>query len=532
MVIDSDQPRPDQTEVASQTPEGVRVTFVSPELLRAYILDPQTSQRASTLAERMSGIREIRLGEFPLDGKFFQSTYFTLVIEPDKDPRGQKPTAIIRADLKLGPMHSELTVLQADRASNPDMRKSDDDSLPLENVFENIPFQETPDMSLTEWSRNLRFISRPIEREVFYRTPLALLQLWDKDVGVGLISLSLVNWGRFSMDWRERFSDLERKTLEGWEVDSDEADRWQFRQPVGVEVHDLGAFRESLTFYGRAFNRILQALYQSEGLATPNLNLVIEPPLIFREEDIVRFEDIGGQADAVQFLRAQAHLAKSGIRVEPVILVGPPGFGKSSLTQAFATELGVPMIKKTSNDLPPEVTEEGVKRLLRAGYLEAQAAAKRIGGRAVYCLENLEFILLGSNGRLHDFMINEMDRWVSDEVVLMITTNDPNRIHGGIMDRGRVILVAQPDRQGMREIVQIHTAKIAKILGRDIFSGLDLDRVAARLRDRGISGRGTKKLLNDVYSISRQQGQAITTDLFLSLLDSLIPQRRIGFSNT
>src|SRR3989338_6945965 len=89
--------RPAEREPVQQ---GIKINFSNPEVLRAYVLDLGNSRRPSTLAERISGIREIPLGGFPLDGQLFKSANFSLVVEPDPNPRTRvgKPTAIIRAD--------------------------------------------------------------------------------------------------------------------------------------------------------------------------------------------------------------------------------------------------------------------------------------------------------------------------------------------------------------------------------------------------------------------------------------------------
>lgn len=315
---------------------------------------------------------------------------------------------------------------------------------------------------------------------------------------------------------------------DGWEVDLADADRWRFNESVGIDTYDPKTFNRSLAFYEKVFPQLIKTLYQIEGLTVPSLSWAVESPLLFTDKERVTFADIGGQEKAVSYLQALVASAKSGNRVEPVLLVGPPGFGKSSLAEAFAAEQGAPFIKKTSNDLPGSVTEESVKGLIRAGYLEAKAAAVRGNGRAVFCLENMEFVL-GANGRLHDFLINEMDAWISDDVIFVATSNSPEHLHPGIMDRSTIIQVLPPSKEGMKEILQVHVAKVAEIVSQDIFSAVDLGKVAEILRTRGVSGRRTRKLLSEVYLLSRQHGQAIDTDFFLGIVDMLIPERRLGF---
>lgn len=523
--------------------EGISLTFTNPEFLRAYILESKR-MRPATLAERISRIRETPLAEFPLDGDLFSSVLITLVVEPDLDPRGQRPTAIIRADLRLGSQESNMSKFHSNKVSAGETENPDHPFNNIQAAFANNPDAAESNIHFVWYGANTARISPPLDRETFPSQAVVLLQAWDPDTGANSISASLLSYSRYNDVWNRRYREKEARDKEyeqnGWALDGETpaeyADRWDFLNlPVGIACHDRPVFQKSLEAYTQAFPLILRAIYATEGFTMPNATLEITPPPIFKEEERVTFQDIGGHTQIKESLHLLAYHAKSGGTLSPIILAGPFGYGKTSLAKAFAAELGAVLVKKTSNNLPAEVTAASVKGLLQASYLEAQAAAKTRGGKAVLLLENLEFIL-GQDGRLHDYLLNEIDNWTanqSNEVIVIMTTNNIQGIYGGVIDRAHLIQVLPPDKQGIQEILQIHIDKITGQVGRNIFAGLNLDKIAERLRAGKISGRMIKKLLEGEYALSKEQGREITTKTFLALVDLVSPlQQKIGFQGT
>lgn len=529
--LESDQSKFKEKEPIQQ---GIKLNFVNPDLWRAYILDPEKRQNVPSIAEVMSGIRQIPLGEFPLDGKLFRSTRFTLVVEPDHDQRGARPTAIIRADIELGKMDSNLKRLQLSRAS--EKGKVDFDQITRsKNSFTEIPFLEKEGISMAQFSRNTSRIHHAdfLNREKHDKSPLVVLQVWDKDAGIGYISISLFSH-KYESEWRERAFKLMQKATDGWEVDHDEMDRWQFDVPVGIDVYDGKRFSDAIKFYEEIFSQTMQPLYKAEEVDVPNLLYEIESPMIFEDQKEISYKDIGGQSEAVKRMRAR--LSSPGmIDTSSVLLFGPPGTGKSSLIQAFAAELNVPLVRKTTLNLPPAAKEEDVINLIASGYLEATAAARASGKNvAVYCLEALE-VFLGSNARLHDFLQNIMEDWplYSDRteavVLFMATSNFPEQLHPGVISRFEGINLPLPNRQGRKEILEIHRRKLEKKFGRDVFAEVDFDKVAQKLGNK--SGRELARFLSKAYFLwrlaSQEKGQIpLTTDFVLSQMSD---NNRIGF---
>ncbi len=512
--------------------QGIGIRFSNPEVLRAFILDPKTLNKPSTLAERMSGIREVPLGEVPLGGDLFKSAKFTLVVEPDRRPRTEigRSTAIIRTDITLGQADSNLKKLQLGRIRQKVTRKEPEDALDLP-----IP-DENQDVYFVPWSRNtFRIVGKKrVYDKGSEKFPLVLLQVWDTDVGAGSVSISLLSNVEYSENWNDqnKFDEQARKL--SVEIDPDNADRWIFFEPVGVSTYDPQRFRESLEFYERAFFLAMGYLYKSEGMEMSDTLHVIESPMILGDQKMIGFEDVGGQDKAVHYLRQFADLEKRGKTVyipgmkRAILFAGPPGNGKSTLAEAFANDLGAPLLRKTTRDLIGVGGD--IVRLVESSLLEAKAEASRTGCKAVLCFEQLE-AFLGQNQIAHDYFLNTMDKWLHDsQVILIATSNSPNLLHEGITSRFEVLSILPPNEKGIKEILEIQVKKIAQALGSNVFADVDLDRLARRLTSaKDLSGRDIAQFLSNSYLLTRR---GRLSELNTETLLQMIPDRRTGFKTS
>lgn len=502
--------------------EGVKISFSNPELLRAYVLD-HARIPPKNFAEQISGIRVATLGEFPLDGQLFEAMSISAVIERPYRSLKKHPTVILRADLRLGSDDSEIKKLQQKRVAVLEGDEEDDEFVRRIGIaFGKQSDPQQPVLDFLEWTRNIGLVHHRLTPETAEIEPLMVLQLWDTDVGPGSVSFSLVSFNRYSQAFMSQI-----KLFKG------ASDSWVFLSQVGVLASDEDQFQMALGLFEEAFPQILAAVYEIEGRKAPNLNYEVTPPMLLSDTGPVTFADIGGQHKAIEQLQGLGDLERANIQIEGMrrmaLLAGPPGTGKSSLIQALATDYDMPLVRKTSLDIPPKVDQEVVKGLLESGYYEAKSAAKLHRGKAVYCIDGIE-VFLGADGNLHDFLLNKMDLWNLDpEVFFMATTNFPEQLHPGIIRRFTSIPVPLPDRAGRQEILRIRSAKIAKMLGYDPFGQVDFEKLAQTL-DK-FSGADLANFLAVAYALRRAESQKagrqlpIDTDYLLSLKTN----RRIGF---
>lgn len=404
--------------------------------------------------------------------------------------------------------------------------------------FLDLPFpDEQQGVMLIPWSRNtFRLLDKVIYAQNNDESPLVVLQIWDKDVGSGSFSISLVSFNRYSESWRELYGIDEESRKLGFEIYPDLVDQWNFLGPVGIDTDNPEKFNEAIKFYQKAFSIAMRSLYESEEVNMPDLLCEIEPPMILGEQKATSFSDIGGQSDAVRYLQQFADSEKRGeTMVVPgtkraILFAGPPGNGKSTLAEAFANDLGAPLLRKTTRDLIGSGGD--IIKLLSSSILEAKAAAMRTNGKAVLCFEQLE-AFLGENLVAHDYFLNTMDEWSKyPEVVLLATSNSPDSLHEGIISRFEVLPILPPNESGIKEILAIQVGKIVQALGNNVFANVDLDRLAKRMTNaiKSWSGRDIAQLLSNTYLLTRR-GQL--SELNTETLLRMIPDRHsVGFKTS
>ena len=514
--------------------EGIHLRFTNPELLRAFILDPEGPQPL-TLAERMAGISEVHLGEFFLDGKLFRRAIFTLVVEPDSDTRGKHPTAVIRADIELGGEKSKLFVYQAGKL----IKRIGSSETPLVNiatVYQQLSEErgERPSTFYPRTQNTALFFDDGSSNKGLEKAPLASLQVWDPDLGLNFVQVSLFSMGRKTGDIyiREGVYDADKEGQ--FEVDPDDRDRWKFYGPVGVDVHDEEQFIRAITFYEGAFASMVEAIYQAEEMELPNIAIEIEPPLIFKGQQATTFDDIGGLDSQKQFLKALAMEEKNGGQIgsesRAILFYGASGMGKTSLIEAFAAEMHVPLVRKTSLDLPQgDLSEDDMLNFFESAYLEAKSMAVRTGRKAVLAIEEIQAFL--GSARIKDFVRNKLEEWREDrDVVIMATSTHPDAIEAGIMDRFVALEVSPPRKRAVKEILGIHIRKLSTSIGNPLFfAEVNLEKVADRIDHLGWSGHDIVKFLSGAHSLYKLQQQEGVVKSDTDFLLGLLPDRRLGF---
>ncbi|MDH3504402.1 MAG: ATP-dependent zinc metalloprotease FtsH [Nitrospirota bacterium] len=210
---------------------------------------------------------------------------------------------------------------------------------------------------------------------------------------------------------------------------------------------------------------------------------------VYIESDIkTRMEDVAGVDEAkvelmevVEFLQTPEKFTKIGGRIpKGVLLVGPPGTGKTMLAKAIAGEAGVPFFSISGSEFVEMFVGVGAARVRD---LFEQATAK---APCIIFIDELDALgkARGTGPMMHEEreqtlnqLLVEMDGFDPRVGVIMLAaTNRPEILDQALLRAGRFdrqVLVDRPDRPGRVAILAIH-AKVIKLA-----PDVDLDKIAA-----------------------------------------------------
>ncbi len=232
------------------------------------------------------------------------------------------------------------------------------------------------------------------------------------------------------------------------------------------------------------------------------------------------FESIGGQAAAIgelkeglEFLVQRDKIRSLGIRtLRGILLSGPPGTGKTLLARAAAGYTNSAFHSVSGSEFIEMYAGVGAQRV-RAAFNAARHQAKKERKQSgILFIDEIE-ILGGKRGRHsshleYDQTLNqllvEMDGISGDDgvpVLVIAATNRADLLDDALLRPGRfdrAVHVDVPDRDGRKEILEIHTRE--KPLAEDV----DLDAVAREAF--GFSGAHLESLTNEAAILALRDG--------------------------
>ena len=254
------------------------------------------------------------------------------------------------------------------------------------------------------------------------------------------------------------------------------------------------------------------------------------------EKDKSTFKDIAGSDEAkqdleevVEFLKFPKKFASMGARIpKGVLLVGPPGTGKTMLARAVAGEANVPFFSISGSEFVEMFVGVGASRV-RDLFAKAKKNAP-----CIIFVDEIDAVgrRRGSGmGGGHDEreqtlnqILVEMDGFEQGEnVIVLAATNradvlDPALLRPGRFDRR--VNIGLPDRKDREAILKVHFAKkpLAKTVDLDSLaakaagsSGADLAIIAARNSHSEI----TQKDVTDAFervAIGPERKSKVMTD--------------------
>ncbi len=254
---------------------------------------------------------------------------------------------------------------------------------------------------------------------------------------------------------------------------------------------------------------------------------------IYMEKEVgVTFDDVAGVDEAkeelqeiVRFLQEPQAWGRLGARIpKGVLLVGPPGCGKTLLARAVAGEAAVPFFSISGSEFVEMFVGVGAARV-RDLFEQARKSAPCIIfideldalGRA----RGLSPVGGGSDEKEQTLnqLLAELDGFdPSSGVVLLSATNRPEILDTALLRPGRFdrqILVDRPDKRGRVAILDVHLRNVR--LGDDI----DAEKIAELTA--GFSGADLANLVNESAILAtRRGGEAVTMDDVVRAIERIV----------
>jgi cell division protease FtsH len=255
------------------------------------------------------------------------------------------------------------------------------------------------------------------------------------------------------------------------------------------------------------------------------------------EKEKVTFADIAGSEESkqdlqeiVEFLKFPKKFANLGARIpKGVLLVGPPGTGKTMLARAVAGEANVPFFSISGSEFVEMFVGVGASRV-RDLFAKAKKNAP-----CIIFVDEIDAVgrKRGSGmGGGHDEreqtlnqILVEMDGFEQGQnVIVLAATNrsdvlDPALLRPGRFDRR--VNIDLPDRKDREAILKVHFAK------KPLAKNVDLDALAAK--SAGSSGADLANIANEAAIIAaRLNNKEISGDDVTSAFEKVAigPERK------
>jgi cell division protease FtsH len=242
----------------------------------------------------------------------------------------------------------------------------------------------------------------------------------------------------------------------------------------------------------------------------------------------VTFDDVAGVDEAKQDLQEIVDFLKNAKRYQAlgakipkgVLLLGPPGSGKTLLARAIAGEAGVPFFHISGSDFVEMFVGVGASRVRDLFDTARQNRPALIFIDEIDAVGRQRGAGWGGGHDEREQTLNqllvEMDGFDPNAgVILVAATNRPDVLDPALLRPGRFdrrVVVDSPDRKGREAILKIHTK------GKPIDTDVRIDDLAKRTP--GFSGAELANLVNEAALLAaRREKTRIGMDEFEEAID-------------
>ena len=207
----------------------------------------------------------------------------------------------------------------------------------------------------------------------------------------------------------------------------------------------------------------------SFGMGKSNARIYVQ------SSDGIRFSDVAGEdeakenlAEIVDYLHNPKKYTDVGASMpKGVLLVGPPGTGKTMLAKAVAGEAGVPFFSISGSEFVEMFVGMGASKV-RDLFKQAKEKAP-----CIVFIDEIDAIGKKRDGQLSTNaereqtltqLLTEMDGFEGNNgVIILAATNRPESLDPALLRPGRFdrrIPVELPDLKGREEILKVHARKV------------------------------------------------------------------------
>ena len=233
----------------------------------------------------------------------------------------------------------------------------------------------------------------------------------------------------------------------------------------------------------------------------------------------IRFADVAGEDEAkenlqeiVDYLHDPGKYESIGASMpKGILLVGPPGTGKTMLAKAVAGESNVPFFSISGSEFVEMFVGMGASKV-RDLFRQAKEKAP-----CIVFIDEIDAIgqkrnsgNLGGNDEREQTLnqlLTEMDGFEGNTgVIILATTNRPDSLDPALTRPGRFdrrVPVELPDLKGREEILKVHAKKVA------LAPGIDFNTVARMAS--GASGAELANIVNEAALRAVRAGRKSVT---------------------
>ena len=239
--------------------------------------------------------------------------------------------------------------------------------------------------------------------------------------------------------------------------------------------------------------------------------------LVNHSDKVVTFNDVAGVDEAkeelqeiIEFLKDPKKFSRLGGRIpKGVLLIGPPGSGKTLLARAVAGEAHVPFFSISGSDFVEMFVGVGASRVRDLFQQGRKHAPCIIFIDEIDAVGRQRGAGLGGGHDEREQTLNqllvEMDGFnTSEGVILMAATNRPDVLDKALLRPGRFdrqVMVANPDIRGRESILNVHIRNNNVPLEDEV----NIDTIARGTP--GFSGADLANLVNEAALLAARRDQ-------------------------